>query len=126
MTNDVRDPLVDAVSELTQETTSLLQEYRNAKVGIDGKVQAAAGSASSASDSQAKAKASELAAAKSQEQSAAEADRAKSEADRAKEVSGLETVDQAVGNAMINAGIPSIAADILTTQALIVKAHPVY
>lgn len=126
MTNDVRDPLVDAVSELTQETTALLQEYRNAKVGIDGKVQAAADSATSASASQIKAKKSELASASSHEQATAEADRAKTEADRAKEVSGLATVEQAVGNAMINAGLPSMAADILATQALIVKAHPVY
>ncbi|MCD9504522.1 hypothetical protein GLP37_20375 [Photobacterium phosphoreum] len=126
MTNDVRDPLVGAVSELTQETTALLQEYRNAKVGIDGKVQAAADSATSASGSQAKANASELAAASSHKQSEAEANRAKSEADRAKEVSGLATVEQAVDNAMINAGLPSMAADILSTQALIVKAHPVY
>lgn len=152
MTNDVRDPLVGAVSELTQETTALLQEYRNAKVGIDGKVQAAADSATSASGSQAKANASELAAASSQKQSEAEANRAKSEADRAAEaasldivsaatkqaerseaaairaeqVTGLETVTDAVDLAMQEAGITIIAASLTTTQALIIKAHPLY
>lgn len=91
-----RDPLVDAVSELTAETTELLKVYRGAKTGLDEKITSATGSANIATT-----KASEA---------AAHAAKATSEAAKATQISGLSTVDAAlsaregefVGNAVSN------------------------
>ena len=91
-----RDPLVDAVSALTAETTELLKVYRGAKTGLDEKIASATGSANIATT-----KASEA---------AAHAAKATSEAAKATQISGLSTVDAAlsaregefVGNAVSN------------------------
>ncbi|PSU86657.1 hypothetical protein C0W42_19775 [Photobacterium kishitanii] len=70
------DLLVFAVGELTQETTKLLQEYRNAKVSIDGKVQLVLATAVDVGLSEDNSKESQLAAANSANEAKIQADKA--------------------------------------------------
>ncbi|MGF1727073.1 hypothetical protein [Photobacterium nomapromontoriensis] len=100
MATNERDPLVDAVGELTQETTALLQEYRNAKTSLDGKVSQAGNSASVATSKASEASVSAAAAAESEVKAKASEVRADAAADRAAEIAGLDTVTQAVALAM--------------------------
>ncbi|PSW63735.1 hypothetical protein C0W54_03780 [Photobacterium kishitanii] len=72
------DLLVFAVGELTQETTKLLQEYRNAKVSIDGKVQLVLTTAVDVGLSEDNSKSSQLAAATSANEAKIHADNSKS------------------------------------------------
>lgn len=103
MSNLERDPLVDAVSELTEETTELLKTYREAKTTIDGKVNAAASSAAQAQATVTEVRRyaddakneKELAMAASLASSGF-ADDAKAHADRASQIAGLEIVEEAV------------------------------
>ncbi len=94
MTEIKKDPLVDAVSALTTETTKLLNEYKESKIVIDNKVTQAASYANSALDSQKAATSNALESTKS-------AASAKADADRAKEITGLNTVDAAVSDALM-------------------------
>ncbi|PSU23814.1 SUMF1/EgtB/PvdO family nonheme iron enzyme [Photobacterium kishitanii] len=71
------DLLVFAVGELTQETTKLLQEYRNAKVSIDGKVQLVLATAVDVGLSEDNSKDSQLAAANSANEAKVYADDSK-------------------------------------------------
>ena len=84
------------IANLTAATTSLLNEVTTKKEVLD----AAEANASAALDatkvSEAAAKASEIAAKTSENNAKTQADRAKTEADRASQISGLDTVDNAI------------------------------
>ena len=84
------------IVNLTTATTSLLNEVVTKKSVLD----AAEANASAALDatkvSEAAAKASEIAAKTSENTAKTQADRAKTEADRASQISGLDTVDNAI------------------------------
>lgn len=89
------------IVNLTTATTSLLNEVITKKSVLDE----AEGKATAALDatkvSEAAAKASEIAAKTSENNAKTEADRSKSEADRAKQISGLNTVSDAVALAAL-------------------------
>lgn len=101
--------LIDSVNGLTSQTTALLQEYKDAKVNIDGKVSNASSSASAAHTSagQAATSASNASSHSSnaytyRTQADSAATRAETAAATAEQVAGLDTVDQAVDLALSN------------------------
>ena len=88
--------LVDSVNELTNETTKLLGMYTDSKVTIDEKVAKASSSAATATVKAAEAKESADIAVDKANVAIFEAANAKASADKASQVSGLDTVTEAV------------------------------
>lgn len=89
------------IVNLTTATTSLLDEVVTKKSVLDEAADKATAALDATKVSEAAAKASEIAAKTSENNAKAEANRAKSEADRAKQISGLDTVAEAVGLAAL-------------------------
>lgn len=103
--------VIDAVNNLTEQTTELLGEFQDAKVNIDKKVELATTAQQNATTKAGEAATSAGAAAVSATEANTAKAGAKSEADRAElaasqatQVSGLETVEQAVTQALADGG----------------------
>lgn len=92
--------LVDSVNELTRETTELLEAYVNSKIDLDANVKTAKDAAVGAADSERKCAGHELNAKGYAHTATSEALKAHASAEKAKEVSGLDTVEQAVQTAL--------------------------
>ena len=84
------------IVNLTTATTSLLNEVVTKKSVLDAAEANATAALDATKVSEAAAKASEIAAKTSENNAKTQADRAKTEADRASQISGLDTVDNAI------------------------------
>lgn len=112
------------IVNLTTATTSLLNEVITKKSVLDEAADKATAALDATKVSEAAAKASEIAAKTSENNAKAEANRAKSEADRAKQISGLDTVAEAVGLAALP--LPDVSIPFTTDgQLLHGKGAPV-
>ena len=89
------------IVNLTTATTSLLNEVVTKKSVLDAAEANATAALNATKVSEAAAKASEVAAKTSENNAKTQADRAKTEADRASQISGLNTVAEAVGLAAL-------------------------
>lgn len=106
------EQLVQAVDNLTTQTTALLDEYRSGKTQMVAQLataveasKSATSSASAAATSATSASSSATTATNSKNSAKTEADRAKTEADRASQIAGLDTVEAAVALALGTSGL---------------------
>ncbi|CAH0531836.1 hypothetical protein CTH30272_04084 [Allocatenococcus thiocycli] len=96
--------LVDSVNKLTGETTKLLLEYTDSNTTLKNSAASAKEDASKAAMSESAAASSNTEAKNAELAAKAEADRAELAATQAEQVTGLETVEQAVSQALADGG----------------------